>query len=165
MTTAFTPRWSVYLVQHGELFKIGRSTDPRKRLSQVAPRSAKLLHHFLSLHSPKVERALHRRFAHCRIPELGHEWFRLTLADVVLLCALGRTDHVDDLPPELQPPPPDVTLYAEIPLLLKAWLDEVAQEEGRKLNAQLVIILQEVRRQREAQRGGPASQSAGGDES
>lgn len=107
MTQQRTEIRFVYLIQHGEIFKIGHSLNPHARLWQVVPATAtdaKVVHCFRSANAGQIELALHRRFGHCRIKG---EWFRLDQADVDLICRLTRTDAVDDLPADLVPPPPE----------------------------------------------------------
>ncbi len=98
-----TKRRRVYLIQHGDRYKIGNSKNPHARLWQVVPTDAtdaRVLHSFLSANAYEVERALHRRFKHCR---LGGEWFSLTADEVAMLCRLPQTDTIEDLPLSLRP--------------------------------------------------------------
>lgn len=91
----------VYLIRHGDLYKIGLSGCPEVRFGQVVPRGeGVLVHTFASARATSIETALHRRFASCHV---RGEWFRLSAGDVASICLLGRTDTADDLPASLQP--------------------------------------------------------------
>ena len=71
----------VYLIQWGEVFKIGRGQDLEKRVKQVRtglPDSGKLVHAIRTDAPPGIEAYWHRRFADKRT-ENG-EWFRLSSA-------------------------------------------------------------------------------------
>ena len=76
----------VYLIQWGEVYKIGRGQDLEKRVKQVRtglPESGKLIHAIRTDDPPGIEAYWHRRFADERT-ENG-EWFRLSKPDIAAM--------------------------------------------------------------------------------
>jgi hypothetical protein len=76
----------VYLIQWGEVYKIGRGQDLEKRVKQVRtglPESGKLIHAIRTDDPPGIEAYWHRRFDEKRT-ENG-EWFRLSKADIAAM--------------------------------------------------------------------------------
>lgn len=72
----------VYLLQGGQYFKIGKSIDPDKRLTQIKlqlPFAVEVVHLIHAAHPAQVESYWHRRFAARR---QNGEWFLLTEAEV-----------------------------------------------------------------------------------
>lgn len=76
----------VYLIQWGEVYKVGRGQDLEKRVKQVRtglPESGKLVHAIRTDDPPGIEAYWHRRFADKRT-ENG-EWFRLSKTDIAAM--------------------------------------------------------------------------------
>jgi len=68
----------IYVVRMGDhdYFKIGRSTDVRRRMSELQlPCAGHLLFAYRVADASKVESQIHREFEHVR---MNGEWFRLT---------------------------------------------------------------------------------------
>lgn len=76
----------VYLIQWGDVYKIGRGQNLEKRVKQVCtglPESGKLIHAIRTDDPPGIEAYWHRRFADKRT-ENG-EWFSLSKADIAAM--------------------------------------------------------------------------------
>jgi hypothetical protein len=76
----------VYLIQWGDVYKIGRGQDLEKRVKQIRtglPESGKLVHAIRTDDPSGIEAYWHRRFADKRT-ENG-EWFRLSRADITAM--------------------------------------------------------------------------------
>lgn len=115
MARAIRGAASVYLIRDGGIYKIGASGCPARRIAEVASPKAVLVHVIPSANAYQVERALHRRFAHCRIAGRSREWFKLTDHDVASICRLVTVASPDELPAQLQPPPGPSSAEARIP--------------------------------------------------
>lgn len=87
----------VYLIQDGDLVKIGRSYNPQKRLSQLRFEKAKDMKIIVKMEldsledSSFLEKDLHREFSHLRV---RGEWFILN--DEVKQYILDITEGLDD---------------------------------------------------------------------
>jgi hypothetical protein len=76
----------VYLIQWGDVYKIGRGQDLERRVKQVRtglPESGRLIHAIRTDDPPGIELYWHRRFADKRT-ENG-EWFRLSKVDIAAM--------------------------------------------------------------------------------
>jgi len=92
------PESVVYLIQCGEHYKIGRSTDIRARLKAMQrfyPLPLVLCHVWPTSLAPAMERGLHQQFKAQRVQG---EWFQLGCADVARLVATPAWT-ASDLPP------------------------------------------------------------------
>ena len=72
----------IYLLRHGNEYKIGRSTDPTRRYKEIRvqmPLDAEEVHVIETDDTVGIEAYWHNRFADKR---LNGEWFRLTAQDV-----------------------------------------------------------------------------------
>jgi hypothetical protein len=74
----------VYLLQLGDIYKIGMSTKPRRRSRQIG---APLIHKIAVADMEEAEAALHRRFKNKRV---RGEWFRLTPEDVTWIKSIDQ---------------------------------------------------------------------------
>jgi hypothetical protein len=134
----------VYLFRFGEMYKIGVSTSPSIRLTQVCKGEpdSECLHAFPSGSAFAVESALHRRFADNAVPD-QNEWFALSQDAVSLICSVKRANAVADLPQPLQPPPPPApsTSTARLPVELLRQARVVAAYRDIDLGEYLVELL------------------------
>lgn len=139
----------VYLVRLAEFVKIGRSRNPTGRLSflQGLPWEPTLLHQIASNHFDLIEKALHQRFREVRF---RCEWFRLTEEDIALIKTVERADTVEDLPPELLPPPAlptkrhikrpfRVTIRGDLAICFRKYLEDHPELNKNQLMEQLLI--------------------------
>lgn len=92
----------VYLIKNGDLHKIGITTDFERRMRELKPDHVQVC---LSLDGDEnftaadIERTLHARFKHLRIPQT--EYFRLTTADILECCNLMKSfSDQSDIPLE-----------------------------------------------------------------
>jgi hypothetical protein len=86
---------TVYVIQSGKHYKIGRTTNLTHRLGGLrtgSPVPVKLIYQLVTPDSDGLERALHQQFAHLRAQV---EWFRLTKAELARL----RLDFAMEPPP------------------------------------------------------------------
>lgn len=131
----------VYLIQNGEMYKIGKSRRPSVRAKSVlGGASSVVLHVIPSANARLVERSLQWRFYAKLIKPLGREWFRLSPEDVASIRRLGRTDTVDDLPPELRGTKPNsgmTTILVRVPLSVLFQLDELATRNDRTIGQEI----------------------------
>lgn len=85
----------VYLIESNVTFKIGKTTDIKKRFLSIkghSPLPLEIRHYFQCLDSRWVERRLHELFKDVR----SHgEWFHLTKSDVAFICGL-TSDNYDE---------------------------------------------------------------------
>lgn len=73
----------VYLIRNGDLYKIGRTDNLKRRMQELRPdQQVQILQ---TDRSREVEKELHRRFGAKRIPQT--EYFRLTPHDVAAVQA------------------------------------------------------------------------------
>jgi len=150
------PQRYVYLFRRDRRYKIGVSECPSSRFKDVVPRretDKEHVHEFPSRNAHRIEKALHRRFAADAVPG-ENEWFYLNHLDVLEISHIKGADDIDDLPLTLRPDDAannaNVPLYADIPVPLKAWFDAIAEAHGRKINAELIIVLERYCRVEEA---------------
>ena len=74
----------VYLVRNGDLYKIGVTTDLKRRLSELKP--DEVVNTVKRSDYAEIERKIHKRFKRLRVPQT--EYFRLTEADLAAVEAL-----------------------------------------------------------------------------
>ena len=80
----------VYLLKCGEMYKIGYSLKPRKRLKQFrtgSPHPIEVVHTIRTAHYKQIEKQLHWKFGSSR--RMG-EWFSLTDEDVTYIQSLDQ---------------------------------------------------------------------------
>lgn len=132
----------VYLIQMGDLFKIGVSEDPYHRLRRLKlGGKAEVVHTFESKAPFAVENALHRRFSECNCPEMGREWFRLPARSVAAIKRLDFVERASDLPKSLTPPG-RVHFGVKIPATLKRRLAALAEASGRKIKHEFIRAME-----------------------
>jgi len=74
----------VYLVRNGDLYKIGITTDLKRRLSELKP--DEVVNTVKRSDYEEVEKKIHKQFKRLRVPQT--EYFRLTEADLAEVEAL-----------------------------------------------------------------------------
>ncbi|MBO8093647.1 MAG: GIY-YIG nuclease family protein [Prosthecochloris sp.] len=88
----------VYLIRNGGLHKIGITTDMAKRMEQLKPDEI-IEYKEMGVNYKDYERNLHRKYAHCRLPQT--EYFRLSDSEVIevseYLADSGEYEESDDL--------------------------------------------------------------------
>jgi hypothetical protein len=90
----------VYLLRSGDVYKIGRSSQPEVRAARVRGPGGRceLIHSFFADDSPMAEIVIHNHFSRKRIDGWGQEWFALTPSDVEwvrsLTVAPSRIDSI-----------------------------------------------------------------------
>lgn len=75
----------VYLAQVGDLYKIGRSKNPTKRLKASSITSKGQVQLIRQIYVPNMdawETALHTRYSYCKADGIGREYFRLNQIDI-----------------------------------------------------------------------------------
>lgn len=80
----------VYLLKAGPFYKIGKTTDIKKRLQHIKlqlPYSVSLIHSIYTHDISRVETDWHRRFVHQRT---NGEWFTLSDSEVMQFCAQSQ---------------------------------------------------------------------------
>ena len=96
----------VYLATDGQLYKIGMSVDPDRRIPELRPfrrafgytflerygssRRVSEVHRFHCVDFAYAERFLHHKF---RDKYKGHEWFALSQEDVQWICGIAYGDE------------------------------------------------------------------------
>ena len=63
----------IYLIRNGDLFKIGRTDDPKRRMKELKPDEVIAIHQTDDADS--LEKTLHKRFKSKRLPQ--SEYFRI----------------------------------------------------------------------------------------
>ena len=112
---------SVYLIKNGDLHKIGITSNFKRRMRELRPDHIQAC---LSLDGDEnftaadIERTLHARFKHLRIPQT--EYFRLETADILECCNLMKSfSNQSDIPLENYITEPESQLAYEVETGLK----------------------------------------------
>jgi len=84
----------LYIIKFNNLYKIGVSNNPTKRLKQLTlGENAKVIHTKEMVNAFKVEKHLHEVYQHKKI---SGEWFEnLTDEDLELLIDFDETDYLE----------------------------------------------------------------------
>lgn len=111
----------VYIVKFGNLYKIGRSNNPKKRISSFSgvtlPHKFELIHTFDTSNAHLLERGLHKKFHKKRVQG---EWFKLSKNDIEYL--KNKSDFLERLSEEANVKCIFDILAEPIPNILKrAW--------------------------------------------
>jgi hypothetical protein len=133
----------VYVINCGDVIKIGRSTVPDVRVQAIGAQSGRDVHgsvvSLAHVGFEQTEKALHQYFQEKRC---GGEWFSVCFEDAVqkmndlLSGAVNAREMASNITPfglRLQPD-------------LKQWLKERADSNKRSLNGEIELRLEESRR-------------------